>query len=1456
MVMTTTSLEASAQPDIDDLVPRRYQEEVYTKAQKGNIIAALNTGSGKTLISLLLIKWTAAQAHSRGKVIIFLVPKVALVEQQGNYLAKNTPLKVKKLHGALDLDLSDRPGWKNRFESYDVFVMTAQILVNFITHSLWSIDKISLLIFDECHHARKNHPYNTILREYFQVRPSSQRPKIFGMTASPIWNVREPLTSLSTLEANMNAKIVGVRDHVEELHKHSAKPLEVISEYPMPPEEYDYPSPTIHQTLQIIDNSVWDQLGIPWSNINMRYIYTFDNLGPYCASLFLYLEIQYHIEGFLVKNKGIMMEAMSDIGDMEVDVPIFRPSKKIPMGLYEVVDILADFQSFFPANHSSPTIPISIDLKWCTPKVRQLVDILKEYYTSNFQGIIFVEQRQVASALAKVLQVIPDLQGKINCAYLVGTGVNSDGVSKMTDRYAGDAIEMFRKHEINLLIATSVAEEGLDFHACDLVVRFDLLHHMVGYVQSRGRARKTASTFVVMIPQDDLTQLAKYESLQQSEPEVNRIYQTRHKDIDNSNSDDDDDETHPVDLSERERYVIPSTGAILTYDISLSLLNSLCSLVPRDSFTSAHVPKYEGDFQTTLHLPRALPLAPADLVYTGPFRRSKREARRAVAFLAVKRLLELDVFDGYLLPMSTEMKMDVNAPEMNSRTQNKVTNIPVMLTVSVRDPWCMGPKLWIHPIVIDGQTVAGLVTGTSLPLVEVMDGPLKVQLLGADPLHFEVDYEHQQRMAMEEFTRRGVWYTITSSPFQSSLSFYIVPVTANKRPDFEAMDRLLANPLGSSDWSRISETHYDQLTILNRQHFGRTYRLRRIRSDLSPLSAPLPGSREDSYPTYHEYWMVKWSKKTRQAIVPFHGPLLEVSILPRSNMALTSLDSLACPLVPSSVRNGALLPRDACVWIDMSFSVRKAFESLPVLCRRITDVYRACSARFELGLPLIPDKLVIEALTIPSAGFPYSNQRLETLGDAVLQVCTTVHLFNHYPNRHEGQLTQLRQKAVNNRYLLHRALDIGLERFLISEGPSVHKWRYTLADGLSHHYVQNDLPVRYVTREYPRRSLQDSMEAMLGAGFLAGGIEMALRTGTALGLEFGGLVPWHMRYPDNTMPTSISALFAGVEKNLGYQFRHNELLLEALTHPSFALTSEGPSYQRLEFLGDAILDLAVIKYLYDKFPDATSHQLAFPRTKAICAPSLASIAVRRLGLHKMMLVNSMDLSIAIDHYVPILESIPGEEIVRTGWKFDPPKALSDVFESVIGAVLLDSGYDYEKTAAVVEYIMEDVLEALSPSLAKDPISQLMEWTSGAGCRRSASFEKRTKNNDVWEREGIVVMVHSTVIIGPIVSGGLNVAKFIAAERALAILKDSGSEKSLARICDCATPMYCHGIPSMETLSIAGVESLIGNPLEELLEQDDVEKVEFILTQTEDPVITRQVQLESGVLNDHGNLIPH
>jgi hypothetical protein len=108
------------------LIPRRYQEEIFLKAKQRNVIAVLDTGSGKTLICAMLIKWISAQEKSQRKVVIFLVPKVPLVEQQSKFIAKHTSLRVAPVHSDVSAGVMDRDRWSNLFAESDVLVMTGK----------------------------------------------------------------------------------------------------------------------------------------------------------------------------------------------------------------------------------------------------------------------------------------------------------------------------------------------------------------------------------------------------------------------------------------------------------------------------------------------------------------------------------------------------------------------------------------------------------------------------------------------------------------------------------------------------------------------------------------------------------------------------------------------------------------------------------------------------------------------------------------------------------------------------------------------------------------------------------------------------------------------------------------------------------------------------------------------------------------------------------------------------------------------------------------------------------------------------------------------------------------------------------------------------------------------------------------------------------------------------------
>lgn len=689
---------------------------------------------------------------------------------------------------------------------------------------------------------------------------------------------------------------------------------------------------------------------------------------------------------------------------------------------------------------------------------------------------------------------------------------------------------------------------------------------MVGYLQSRGRARHRSSKFIIMVQEGHLTHAARYKAFSESEPQLRLVYQSR--DVRETTPEpgeieEEEERDDPDDLAERERYTVAHTGAVLTYNNSVGLLNHLCSLIPHDRFTPVHLPKYTGDFQSTLQLPPSLPLPQERLIYHGPEKRSKKEAKRAVAFMAVKQLHQLNVFDDFLLPAQGGSAGDHE--DADGRPIQDVSQVPFTLDVKVRDPWTRGAVQYVHAVYLDGVPTAGLVTGTRLPQVELVCQGTYVSLGDALQVDFDAEEEWEQRRMMEEFMRLGLWWCITGRGISLPLTCYLVPITNDLQVDWPTIAKAVANPYGNADWSTVGEEQYFHTLVINRMEHGKPMLLRKIRTDITPMSVPPPGSREAGHATYRDYWLHKFTRRGVVPEIPEDGPCVEGQPYPRHSTCAYALDNSgegqAAPMiVPLSI----LYPMGMCKWGEIPEDVFRSFHVLPELCHRITDVYRARTARIELGLPPIIDDLLIQALTVPSANAGFNNQRLETLGDAVLKLSAVVHLFNRFPHRHEGQLDALRRNCVSNRTLMSRALEHRLEQYLTSESQSMRLWRYTLPPKED---PSEAAPKRWAPRTYPRRSLQDCMEATLGAAFVNGGIQMALYAGTALGLSFGGPCPWNMRYSGMIPETPVASLFTELQEVLGYKFRSGKLLLEAMTHPSFG-SMETSSYQRLEFMGD------------------------------------------------------------------------------------------------------------------------------------------------------------------------------------------------------------------------------------------------------------------------------------------------
>ena len=192
-------------------------------------------------------------------------------------------------------------------------------------------------------------------------------------------------------------------------------------------------------------------------------------------------------------------------------------------------------------------------------------------------------------------------------------------------------------------------------------------------------------------------------------------------------------------------------------------------------------------------------------------------------------------------------------------------------------------------------------------------------------------------------------------------------------------------------------------------------------------------------------------------------------------------------------------------------------------------------------------------------------------------------------------------------------------------------------------------------------------------------------------------------------------------EKLGYRFKNQKLLVTALTHPSYGGDHHVPHYQRLEFLGDAVLELTVSEYLYSELPEVDEGKLTRIRAALVREETLCR-AAKRIGLGEFI-----RLSV-------------GEE--RSGGR-NKPSILSDVMEAVFAAVYLDGGFD-----CAVKVVRDVLGEELNPRTladhldAKSRLQELMQRDGGMPVYEYLSSPVRWKSYP--SPESFPLIIHTLV----------------------------------------------------------------------------------------------------------------
>ena len=299
-------------------------------------------------------------------------------------------------------------------------------------------------------------------------------------------------------------------------------------------------------------------------------------------------------------------------------------------------------------SHSLP--PPSFEDNSLSSKVLSLKEFLDGQFENPTEArcIVFVKKRFTARLLAELFQHIGSKHMRL--ALLIGTRQAEAGDLKVTIRQQMLTLMKFRKGELNLLFATSIAEEGLDIPDCNVIVRFDLYVTLIQYIQSRGRARHKQSRYIHMLEIGNPYHMQMLRDVQQGEKlmrdfcikqPVDRLLQGNDSDLDKCLS------------KERayQTYTEPSTGARLSFGSVLTQISYFVSSLTRDQENlqqAFYVMSFQQrKFVCEILLPASSPIRS---VMGRPYSR-KSLAKRSAAFEACLLLRQRGYLDEHLLPI-------------------------------------------------------------------------------------------------------------------------------------------------------------------------------------------------------------------------------------------------------------------------------------------------------------------------------------------------------------------------------------------------------------------------------------------------------------------------------------------------------------------------------------------------------------------------------------------------------------------------------------------------------------------------------------------------------------------------------------------------------------------------------------------------------------------------------------
>ncbi len=454
---------------------REYQVKIARECLKAPTLVILATGLGKTPIALMVI--AERLYKNKGTKALFMAPTRPLIEQHKEFASE--VLKVERiscLSGEIPPYRRDSI-WKNS----DLLFATPQVVQNDVERGSLDLSNFSVLVFDEAHRAVGDYAYVKIAKNYWEV---AKKPLVLGLTASP-GNTPEHI-----IEVCKNLGIVKIEYRKESdpdvapyVHKRQIRIVQV-----------ELPKDAL--TARRLLNDVYRDIVKVLISAGLL-----SEKRPERVPIKEIVALSKELERRAKANPSYYRYMISVAAAMKVHHAIEMLDRQGPKFAAEYI-----YESILKGKNKTSSLLSEDNRIWMAynmlknlenPKIEALKKILEEEVATGkaSKAIIFVEYRKVAKEIEEKISEIPGIRAK----RFVGQG-SREKDKGMSQREQVRTIEEFRMGNYNVLVATSVAEEGLDIPETDLVIFYEAVPSKVRAIQRKGRTgRKRPGEIVILV---------------------------------------------------------------------------------------------------------------------------------------------------------------------------------------------------------------------------------------------------------------------------------------------------------------------------------------------------------------------------------------------------------------------------------------------------------------------------------------------------------------------------------------------------------------------------------------------------------------------------------------------------------------------------------------------------------------------------------------------------------------------------------------------------------------------------------------------------------------------------------------------------------------------------------------------------------------------------------------------